>query len=114
MKINIKPMSVNCAWQGKRYKSPEYKAYEKELLLRMKPMHIPAGRLNVYYRIGFSSPLADLGNVEKPLTDILCKRYGFDDNRIFRFVMEKEIVPKGQEFISYEIQEYIYAPETLF
>ena len=100
-------MSVNLAWQGRRFKTPAYKSYQKELLLRMKQMPIPEGRLFVKYRIGMSNKLADLGNVEKPLTDILCKRYGFDDSRIYRFVMVKEVTPKGKEFIEYEILPYI-------
>jgi hypothetical protein len=27
---HIKPLSVNKAWQGKRFKSPEYKSYENK------------------------------------------------------------------------------------
>ena len=36
MKIKIKPLSVNKAWQGKRFKTREYKSYE-ELLLYLFP-----------------------------------------------------------------------------
>ena len=35
MKINIKPLSVNKAWQGKRFKTKKYKAFETELLLKL-------------------------------------------------------------------------------
>jgi len=30
-KINIKPLSVNDAWKGKRYKTEKYKNYENVL-----------------------------------------------------------------------------------
>jgi hypothetical protein len=33
MKIQIKPMSVNIAFQGRRFKTPLYKKYEKDLML---------------------------------------------------------------------------------
>jgi hypothetical protein len=44
--IKIKPLSVNKAWQGKRFKTNEYKQYEKEVSLLL-PSHlkIPEGRL---------------------------------------------------------------------
>ena len=34
--LKIKPLSVNKAWQGKRFKTPEYKKYEIQML-RMLP-----------------------------------------------------------------------------
>jgi len=33
MRINYKPLSVNEAWQGKRFKTKAYKDYEKSLML---------------------------------------------------------------------------------
>ena len=33
MIVNIKPLSVNQAWAGRRFKTPKYKAFEKEMLL---------------------------------------------------------------------------------
>jgi hypothetical protein len=44
-KLNEKPLSVNLAWQGKRFKTPIYKAYEKELLLRMPAKKIDAEQM---------------------------------------------------------------------
>jgi len=41
MKINIKPMSVNTAWQGKRYKTTLYQRYEKIVMVLLKKMAIP-------------------------------------------------------------------------
>lgn len=104
--INIKPLSVNSAWQGRRYKTPSYSAYEKELLFRLPPLKIPSGKLFVTYHIGYSNKMSDLGNMEKPFTDILCKKYGFDDRDIYKFVMTKQIVKKGSEFISFEIRQF--------
>jgi len=105
MRINIKPLSVNEAWQGRRFKTPQYKKYEEALLLILKPQKVSANKLKIIYRFGFSSKLADLANPEKLITDILCKKYGFNDNQIYEMQLFKEIVPKGAEFIEFEITE---------
>ena len=45
IKINLKPLSVNNAWQGKRFKTPEYNKFERDCLLMMPNMHIPSNGL---------------------------------------------------------------------
>ena len=35
MKIEIKPLSINKCFQGRRFKTNDYKNYEKELLLKL-------------------------------------------------------------------------------
>jgi len=105
-RINIKPVSVNNCWQGKRFKTKVYTNYETELLYRLPPMKIPDGKLHVIYHVGFSNASADLGNMEKPFTDILCKKYGFDDRLIYQFTMLKYVVKKGNEFIEFDILPY--------
>lgn len=37
------------------------------------------------------------------MLDILQKRYGFNDSRIYLLTVNKKIVPKGQENITFEI-----------
>ena len=41
LSIDIKPLSVNKCWQGRRYKTSEYKAYEEELLWILRDMEHP-------------------------------------------------------------------------
>jgi Holliday junction resolvase RusA-like endonuclease len=106
MKINIKPLSVNQCWQGKRFKTPKYKQYEIELLLLLKSnLNIPKGRLSLLITFGLSSKLNDIDNGLKPFIDILQKKYGFNDRDIYKLEVEKVIVPKGKEFIEFEIKE---------
>jgi Holliday junction resolvase RusA-like endonuclease len=99
-KINEKPLSVNQAWQGKRFKTPIYKAYEKEMLLRM-----PAGKietdqmLRVEFFFGFSNKASDLDNPVKLLLDLAQKKYGFNDSNVYELNVRKCIVKKGQEFL---------------
>lgn len=103
-RLNIQAMSTNKAWLGRKFKSKQYISYEKAMSYLLKNGSIGIGNIELYYKIGFSSKLSDLGNAEKQLTDILAKHYGFNDNRVFRIVMEKEIVKKNEEYIYFEIK----------
>jgi Holliday junction resolvase RusA-like endonuclease len=107
MRIDIKPLSVNEAWRGRRFKTPEYKIYEKQVLLLLRPMKIPEGKLEVYLKWGFSSNGSDWDNPIKPFLDCLQKKYDFNDNRIVRAITEKCKVKKGEEFIEFEIKEFV-------
>jgi Holliday junction resolvase RusA-like endonuclease len=99
-KLNEKPLSVNLAWQGKRFKTPIYKAYEKELLLRMPAKKIDAEQmLRVEFFFGFSNKASDLDNPVKLLMDIAQKKYGFNDKNVYELNVRKCIVKKGEEFI---------------
>lgn len=105
MRVNIKPLSSNLAWQGKRFKTPQYKQYEKELLFILPKITIPKGKLQINFIVGYSNPMSDIDNFLKSFLDILSKRYGFDDRIIYRIEVEKEITKKGEEFIDFEIKQ---------
>lgn len=108
MLLNIKPMSVNEAWQGKRFKTKKYKQYEKEcFVLLPEKIEIPEGRLKVSLSFGFSSKLSDADNPVKCFIDILQKKYGFNDNKIYEYSISKMDVKKGEEFISFTIESLI-------
>ena len=102
----IKPLSVNQAWQGKRFKTPEYKGFEKQLLLMLKKIKVPEGKLLLRATFGLSSKNADWDNPIKPFQDVLQKKYGFDDRRIYRGEIEKVDVEKGKEFIEFQILKF--------
>lgn len=105
-KITIKPLSVNEAWRGRRFKTDEYKAYEQELFLRLPPLKIPKGKLSLTLIFGFSNKASDIDNPAKPFIDILQKTYGFNDNKIYNLNITKVDVPKGKDFIEYNFKEY--------
>lgn len=106
MKVNIKALSVNKCWQGKRFKTPGYKSYESILLLLLpSSFKVPKGKLHLNVVFGLSSKLNDIDNGLKPFIDILQKKYSFNDRDIYKLTVEKEIVPKGKEFIEFEIKE---------
>lgn len=61
----------------------------------------------VYY----SNKRSDIDNCLKPFIDVLQKRYGFDDNRIYRIRITKVIVPKGSENIAFRLLPFKPQPE---
>jgi len=103
-KINKIPMSVNVAWQGKRYKSKQYIAYEKEMLFILPKIKIPSPPLEIYLHFGFSNKKSDIDNPVKPILDIMQKKYNFNDSDIYALNLKKSIVSKGNEFIAFEIK----------
>lgn len=103
IRVDIKPLSVNECWQGKRFKTPKYKAYEKHTLLLLPPLRLPPPPYSIHFEFGLSSPLADWDNPVKPLQDILQKKYGFNDKDIVRAVVDKVKVSKGREYFKFKI-----------
>ena len=104
IQIHKKPLSVNACWQGKRFKTPLYKEYEKEILeLLPEKYEIPEGDLQVRYEFGLNT-MADWDNPVKPLQDILQKKYDFDDRRIMKAEVIKKVVKKGDGYFNFEIR----------
>lgn len=103
-KLALKPLSVNKAWQGKRFKTREYKQFERDMMLMLPNVEIDfKGNLRINIDYGFSSSLSDIDNPNKMVLDVLCKKYGFDDRQVFELNNKKEIVKKGSEFIKLSI-----------
>lgn len=106
-KIEIKPLSVNGAWKGKRYKTDAYKKYERDLMFILPKIVIPPPPYEIYFKFGFSSIASDWDNCIKTTQDILAKKYKFNDKLIKRGIVETEYVKKGFEFFKFEIRHYV-------
>ena len=105
IKVNIKPLSVNNAWRGRRFKTEDYKQYEKDLAILLPKMKVPFGELEVWYEFGLSSKNADGDNCIKQFQDIISSCYGFNDRQIYKWNIEKVIVKKGEEYIKFKISK---------
>jgi hypothetical protein len=107
IKINLKPLSVNQAWRGRRFKTDKYKQYEKDLGW-MLPKNIKVGLppYTVYYEFGVSAQ-SDGDNNIKELQDILASTYNFKDSHILEWCVKKVIVPKGKEYLIFQINSII-------
>ena len=103
VKIEIKPLSVNQAWQGKRYKTEAYKVYEKSLLYILPKIQLPEPPFLIEFEFGFSNVLSDWDNPIKPLQDVLQKKYHFDDKDVFKAIVTKVKVPKGKDYLKFKI-----------
>ena len=103
IEIKTKPLSVNKAWQGRRFKTEDYKKYEIGLTWMLPNIELPKPPFKVSYEFGFSNKASDLDNPVKPLTDILQKKYGFNDRDIYELNIKKKIVKKGSEYMKFEI-----------
>lgn len=101
--IAIKPLSVNEAWKGRRFKTDDYKMYEQILMYKLPAMEVPDGKLRIDYEFWFSNKLSDLDNPIKQFQDILTKRYKFKDSDIYEISVVKKIVQKGEEYIKFDI-----------
>ena len=107
-RLQIKPLSVNEAWQGRRFKTDKYKSYQKAMLLNLKKSNKDfSGMLRIDLFFGFSSSAADIDNPVKMVLDILQKKYLFDDKKIFELNIRKCIVKKGNEFIEFNIEKLL-------
>ena len=100
-RLDIKPLSVNQAWQGKRFKTKAYKKYESDLLMILPAYEVLEGALCIYLEFGFSNSASDWDNPIKPFQDVLQKKYGFNDSRIVEAHVKKVKVKKGQEYIEW-------------
>ena len=101
--LPVKPLSVNDAWQGKRFKTNNYKNYEKKILFMLPAKVKIPEMIRIEFVFGFSSKASDLDNPVKMILDIMQKRYNFNDSRVWEMEVQKKIVPKGQEYIKINI-----------
>ena len=104
--LNVKPLSVNQCWQGRRYKTKAYKQYEKALL-QILPKYDLSGLNNIKISIefGFSNSNIDIDNPLKPILDILQKKMFFNDRCVYELNVKKTITKKKEEYIKINISE---------
>jgi len=101
--LEVKPLSVNDAWKGRRFKTDSYKAFRRNVLLMLRPMHLPqTGKLQLHLKYGFTTAGADIDNPTKMIIDILSEKFKFNDNRIYRLIIDKDVVGKGNEYFAFE------------
>lgn len=102
--IKIKPLSINKAFKGKRYRTHEYDAFIKNcLILLPKQIEIPnKAKIKLAVQFSFSYKGSDIDNCLKTFIDCLVKKYGVDDRYIYELHVFKNIVKKGDENILFK------------
>ena len=106
VRLNIKPLSVNRAYKGRRFATEELSQYKKEVSMMLPKMKVPCGKLSVRYIFGVSSKNADGDNMVKALQDIISECYSFNDKIIYEWHIKKVDVQKGKEYIEFELSTY--------
>lgn len=113
VRLSVKPLSVNAAYRGRRFATKELAAYKEELgWLLPRAIPVPDGPLAVRYVFGVSSTAADGDNLIKAFQDAVAERYGFNDKRIYHWDVTKVDVPKGREFVEFELSTYGGSPSS--
>jgi Holliday junction resolvase RusA-like endonuclease len=105
-KLNVKPLSVNQCWQGRRFKTKAYKQYEKAMMLILPNVEYKfKDKIGITIEFGFSNSTSDIDNPLKPVLDILQKKYGFNDRSIYELTVTKSLTKKKEEFIKINIYQ---------
>jgi len=90
--IKVPPLSVNKAWQGRRFKTQEYKKWEENALLTMP--HYPKIKGQVLVELHFYMRYPKKGDIDnpiKPALDLLTKKKWIEDDRlIYSLIVQKE------------------------
>lgn len=103
--INIKPLSVNEAFKGRKFRTDKYDCFISNMMLLLpKTIGIPdETNIKLAIEFGFSSKNSDIDNCCKSFIDCLVKKYKVDDRHIYELRVVKKIVKKGLEYIKFEI-----------
>lgn len=107
IRIDYKPLSINEAYTGRRFKTALYKAFSKGVTLMLRPQKLPDPPYKITLIFGQSNiEFADWDGPVKNFQDVLCKKLGINDRLIYKGDAEKVFTPKGKEFIMYKIEHH--------
>lgn len=104
--LDIKPLSLNKAYRGRRFITPETQQFKEEMSWLL-PATLDVDFVSpmiIFLEFGVSSHNADGDNCIKMAQDSIAGKYGFNDKLIFKWVVEKVKVPKGQEYIKFDLK----------
>ena len=106
MKLNLKPLSANRMFYRNKNKTVEYRQFQEDVRDLSMGKDWPFGTDPVQFEVnvGLSSKAADLDNCIKPILDTYQNIYDdFNDNKVYKIVLRKEIVEKGKEYVDIKI-----------
>jgi len=108
IEIPLKPISVNEAFQGRKFKTKKCKQYEKDIVnfLGFWKEKIE-GKIEIHYTFYLiNHSRTDYDNLIKITQDMLVNRgYLVDDSKIYKAIIEK--IPSKEDKIIIEIMQYV-------
>lgn len=104
IKLQIKPLSINEAYKGRRFRTSQYDTYIRQMMFILPDsLAIPQSNIKIFIEFGYSSHASDIDNGLKCFIDCLQKKYGFNDKLITELNVRKIKVEKSKEHIIFEI-----------
>ncbi len=105
VEIPIRAMSINRCWQGKRYRTSEFKKWQEAVYYLLPYQPAIKGNVSIELDFWVKSPLRmDLDNLIKATLDCLVEKNYIDDDRyIFELKCRKF---KGPEKIGIKIKQF--------
>ena len=99
--LNVKPLSVNEAWQGRRFSTPAKKAYEQRLSLSLPNVAVDG---KPYYRVTYDFFLVrfattDWDNLCKVLGDCLVKKGIISEDRLIVKATVRKFPAKADKIV---------------
>lgn len=106
-RIEIKPLSVNDAWRGRKFSTPKKKKYEAKVKQELKDCVLEdcIPPYEIHFRFWIPK-LQDYDNCIKVTQDIVCEHFGINDRDIYKAIIEKVPVKSWQEYFEIEILTY--------
>lgn len=111
IRLQLKPVSTNRLYSGRRYLSQEARVFQEQchLLLLVahqgRPRVVPEGPLEIHFVFGLYRDM-DVTNCVKLVEDIIADFYGFNDARVQGSSQRKVKVGRGEEFIAFSLRAY--------
>jgi hypothetical protein len=105
VRINIKPLSINEAYKGRKFATTKLTWYKQDLNKLLPDSYkLPEPPYFISFVFGFSSQSSDWDNCIKTTQDAIATKYNFNDKLIRRGLVDIEIVKKGGEFFTFKIE----------
>ena len=94
MKILIKPLSINNAWKGRKFKTKEYDQYISDMFFLL-PNKLNIDPENLHFIFHLKSTTynkADVDNFIKPILDIMVKKGILKDDRYVKKITIEKVI----------------------
>lgn len=106
LKIDIKPISINYAFQGRRFKTKKCKEYEASLWYRLPKKPMITGDVEVFFDFFLVNyKKTDISNLVKVTEDIIVKKkYIEDDRKIVKMHLSKK--KSDKDMMTITIKKY--------
>lgn len=105
--IEVKPLSINRAWRGRRFKTPEYTQFEKDCSWYLRNKKMIKGEVEIDYKFLLKNyKMTDVDNCIKTVTDQIVKAGIIEDDRKIVKLMAQKF-ETDEDMIVIEIKPYV-------